>query len=106
MAQKKQMTIEKLMENLRDEILREVGEKDCSISVFAGLCGVSQECLYGILYKRSKSVDCNTIIKICENSGISYTSLFEIKDVEIFDRLLRNFEFTNGDVSYKICKAK
>lgn len=105
MAQKGDMTIEILMENLRRKIGEELSKKSYTMSAFSEKCGISEECLHGILYRRTRSADCETIIKICENSEISYADLFDISENEIFKKMLKNFCFTDGENEYSLVKS-
>lgn len=70
------MTNERLMENLRNEIYKEL--KNNNMVRFAAGCEISYECLKGIVYKKTKSIDSKTLVKICENSEIKYVNIFEI----------------------------
>lgn len=96
------MNLEKFMDNLIQEIRNEMNKRNCSMSDFSFLCKISYECLCDIIYKRTKNPKISTIINICENSGISYSKIFEIQNVELFEQVLRTCYITNGDKEYKI----
>lgn len=96
------MSVEKFMDNLRQEIRNELNKRNCSMSDFAFLCDISYECLCGIMHRRTLNPKISTIVNICENSGISYSKIFEIQNVELFEQVLRTCYITNGDKEYKI----
>ena len=98
------MTNEKMMENLRNAIGKELAAT--SMTKFASMCNISYECLCGIVYKKTKSISSETIINICENSKIDIADIYEISDEEIFEKMLKKYHFTNGTNNYIFNKAQ
>lgn len=100
----KNMTIDQLMDNLRVYIGRELGVE--TMMDFSLRCGISYKCLCDIIYKETKSIDCKTLIKICENSNISYSDLFEISDSDIFESMIKKINLQFAGEKYIIQKDR
>lgn len=73
---KQNMTINELMENLRNEILKEMQRSNYSQTKFASICDISYENLCKIIYGKSKDIKVSTLLKICSNSDINFENLF------------------------------
>lgn len=96
--------MEKFLKNLSNLISAEICRIDCTYSYFADKCGLSRDEIRKIVNLSKKDINVSTILKICENSEISILDIFQCSDIDIFERMLRKFVFTNGEKSYQFCK--
>lgn len=71
------MEIDGFLTRLADSILRKIDTKGCSQECFSGLCGLSRKEIGNIVQRRKKDVNVSTVLKIVENSNITYKDLFE-----------------------------
>ena len=82
-----------------------------TISRFADECGVSEREIARIKNGEARNIRFDVFVKICENSGISYIDIFELKEKidhkDIFDLFSSEnmFLITSGN-SYKISLKK
>ena len=86
------------MNRLADLILREVERKGCSIAVFADICGISRNEIGNIVRRKKKDIYVSTVLRICENSDIRISDVFEI------DCSIENYVLTNGRDKYTLKK--
>lgn len=101
--------IEKYMKNLRELILKKMEEGNYTISRFADECGVSEREISSIKNGEAYNIRFDTLVKICENSGISYLDVLELKDETysiFFNREMeKSFLIHNGE-KYRIILEK
>lgn len=95
--------MEGILNRLVDLILEEMGKKKCSIRCFAELCSVRPEEMRLIVNRQKKDVRLSVIWKICENSDIRISDIFEVKCAEEF--CLENYVLTNGHDKYILKKS-
>lgn len=98
----KRMTNEKFMENLRNAINIEL--KNVSMVKFASTCDISYECLRGIVYRKTKSIDSKTLVNICSNSSVNIIEIFEVKDLDILENAFKRFFLTDGSSKFILHK--
>lgn len=72
--------VEKYMKNLRELILRKMEEGNYTVARFADKCEVSEREISKIKNGEAKNIRFDVLVKICENSGISYVDIFELKE--------------------------
>lgn len=94
--------MEGILNRLSDLILKEIEKRKCSIKCFAELCGVRQEEMRLLVNKQKNDVRLSIMWKICENSEIRLSDIFEIECSEEFN--LENYILTNGKEKYAIKK--
>ena len=94
--------MEGILNRLSDLILEEMKRRKCSIRCFAELCGVRPEEMRLIVNCQKKDVKLSIIWKICENSEIRLSDIFEIECSEEFS--IENYILTNGKEKYVIKK--
>lgn len=103
--------VEKYMKNLRELILRKMEEGNYTVARFADECGVSGREISKIKNGEAKNIRFDVLVKICENSGISYVDIFESKkytennDIHYLFSDENVFLIVNG-ISYKISVEK
>lgn len=90
------------MNRLADLILLEIQRRDCSIECFADICGLSKNEVGNITTRKKKNIYVSTLLKICENSGIKISDIFEIECAKEFD--IENYILTNGKEKYTLKK--
>lgn len=91
-----------MLNRFAELILSEMGRKDCSAKCFAELCGVNRDELGRIINRQKKDIRLSVIWKICENSDIRLSDIFEIECSEEFS--IENYILTNGKEKYTIKK--
>lgn len=94
--------MEGVLNRLADLVLAEMRKRKCSIKCFAELCGVRQEEMRLLVNKQKNDVRLSIMWKICENSGIRFSDIFEIECSNEFD--IENYVLTNGKESYLLKK--
>lgn len=94
--------MEGILNRLADLVLAEMRKKKCSIRCFAELCGVRPEEMRLLVNREKKDVRISVICKICENSEIRFSDIFEIECAEEFS--IKNFVLTDGHQRYKLSK--
>lgn len=94
--------MEKFMNRLADLILLEVQKRNCSISYFADICDISKKEMGNITNRKKKDIYVSTILKICENSEIRISDIFEIECQNAAD--IEKFWLTDGKVTYVLKK--
>lgn len=90
------------MNRLADLILLEIQKRNCSISYFADICGISKNEVGNITTRKKKDIYVSTLLKICENSDIKFSDVFEIECSKEFS--IENYILTNGKEKYVIKK--
>ena len=70
--------VEKYMKNLRESILKTMEEGNYTIARFADECGVSEREISKIKNGDASNIRFDTLVKICENSGIHYEEIFDL----------------------------
>lgn len=90
------------MNRISELILAEMERKSCSAKCFAELCGVNRDELGRIINRQKKDIRLSVIWKICENSGIRFSDIFEIECSEEFN--FENYILTNGREKYVLKK--
>lgn len=90
------------MNRLADLILMDMEKRQCSATYFADACGVSKNEIGNITRRKKKDMNISTLLKICENSGISVEDVFGIECSEEF--VMENFVLTNGHEKYALKK--
>lgn len=70
------MDIGEFLDKLADLILQEIAGRGCSQECFAGLCGLSRNEIGRIIQRSKKDISISTVLKIVENSNITYKDLF------------------------------
>lgn len=65
-----------IIKNISNAILYEMGEEEITISLMAEKCNVSKRTICGIVGGRKKGLTLNTIVKICNNTNIKYSDIF------------------------------
>lgn len=83
-------------------ILEEMEKRRYSIRCFAELCGVRTEEIRLIVNKQKRDVRLSVIWKICKNSEIRISDIFEIECAEEFN--IENYILTNGKEKYVLKK--
>lgn len=71
------MEIEEFLDRLADLILFDMDKRTCTQECFAELCGLSRSEVLRIIHRKKKDINISTIIKIVENSNITYKDLFK-----------------------------
>lgn len=94
--------MEGILNRLSDLILEEMKKRKCSIKCFAELCGVRQEEMRLLVNKQKNDVRLSIMWKICENSDIGFSDIFDIECAEEFNP--ENYILTNGKEKYAIKK--
>lgn len=90
------------MNRLADLILREIERKGCSATCFAELCGINRNELGQIVNRQKNDIRLSVIWRICENSEIQFSDVFEIECTREFN--IENFILTNGHKKYVLKK--
>ncbi len=97
--------VEKYMKNLRELILKKMEEENYTIARFSDECGVSEREICKIKNGQASNIQFDTLVKICENSGIHYEDIFCLDNVNSsrLEVLLGNILFIYKNQKYKIC---
>ncbi len=90
------------MNRIAELILAEMERKSCSAKCFAELCGINRDELGRIINRQKKDVRLSVVWKICENSEIRFSDIFEIECSEEFN--IENYILTNGKEKYTLKK--
>ena len=90
------------MNRIAELLLAEMERKNCSAKCFAELCGVNRDELGRIIKRQKRDVRLSVIWKICENSEIRFSDIFEIECSEEF--YIDNYILTNGKEKYTLKK--
>lgn len=94
--------MEGILNRLADLILGEMKRTGKSATCFAELCGINRNTLGDVINRKGKDVKLSFIWKICENSEIRISDIFEIECSEEFN--IENFVLTNGYEKYILKK--
>lgn len=94
--------MESILNRFAELIISEMDRKGCSAKCFAELCGVNRDELGRIINRQKKDIRFSVMWKICENSEIRFSDIFEIECAEEFN--LENYILTNGKEKYVIKK--
>lgn len=78
------MKTEKVLENLKIEIYRQISKNNYSLKRFAIICEISYENLLDILYGKRSDIRLSTLLKICDNAGID---ILNVLDIEIPEKI-------------------
>lgn len=97
-----QKEMEGILNRLADLILREIERRGCSATCFAELCGINRNELGQIVNRQKNDIRLSVIWRICENSEIQFSDVFEIECAEEFD--IENYVLTNGRAKYALRK--
>lgn len=90
------------MNRLADLILIEIQKRNCSIACFADICGISKNEVGNITTRKKKDIYVSTLLKICENSDIKFSDVFEVNCSE--ELKIENFILTDGKEKYMLKK--
>lgn len=78
---KQDMTVETIMENLRNEILKTLEAKNITYLEFSLMCDISYENLCKIISGKNHDIKLSTLLKICSEAGISYEKILLLQDI-------------------------
>lgn len=98
--------MEKILNNLADSVLAEIGKMNCTYSYFADFCGISRNEISDIVSRRKNDLRLSTLHKICKNTEVSYVDIFEYSNSEIFKKMIKNYYFTDGNNTYFLTNFK
>lgn len=94
--------MEGILNRFAELILAEMERTGRSATRFAELCGVNRNALGDVINRKEKDIKLSFIWRICENSDIRFSDIFEIKCLEEFS--IENYILTNGKEKYVIKK--
>lgn len=103
------MMVEKYLRNLSELVLKKMEEGNYTIGRFADECGISQRELSRIKNGEAKSININTLSKICEHSGISYIDVFDLKeDLDDYEtrKCIEKLEVFHGKSKFRLTEEK
>lgn len=101
--------MKKYLRNLRDLVLEKMGEGNYTIMEFSVKCDVSYQELCNIKNGKSHNPMFETVVKICENAGISYADVFDCHEEfneKSTQEIVSRFHLTDGDQKYKLVLQK
>lgn len=75
------MTVDRIMENLRNEILKTLDEKKITYEKFSEICNISYENLCKIISGKNTDIKLSTLLKICTKSEISLEKVLSFQNV-------------------------
>lgn len=90
------------LKNLRNELLKKMEENNWNITQLSIICDISYHGMCNIVNGTSKDINLATFEKICKNAGISYADVFQIKDLEMFNKMIKDFFLTDGSLTFHI----
>lgn len=94
--------MEGILNRLADLVLAEMRKRKCSIRCFAELCGVRPEEMRLLVNREKNDVRLSIMWKICENSDIRFSDIFEAECAEEFK--IEKYILTNGKEKYALKK--
>lgn len=71
--------IDEYLDNLRDNLLYEMGKDELTNVEMSKKCGISERKLEEIIYRTPKGINFSTLVKISENLDIPIQKLLEKK---------------------------
>ena len=98
--------MDEYLSRLSDLILSEMELKCCTIREMAIMCDVSEREISAIKNRNKHDIKLSTIEKICENTNITYEDIFNIKDIEIFEKMIGGLYLTDGKNKYFLKSKK
>ena len=81
--------MERYLTRLSNQLIRKMGENDWSITQLSTICNVSYHGIYNIINGNVSDINLSTLIKICENTHISYADIFDIDNTELLDHTMK-----------------
>lgn len=90
------------LKNLRNELLKKMEENDLNITQLSIICDISYHGMCNIVNGTSNDINLATFEKICENADISYADIFQITDLEIFEKMIKDFFLTDGNIKFQL----
>lgn len=92
------------MRRLREELIKKMNQKNCSIKDFSIACDVSYHSMRNIVNGISNDMKLSTFLKLCENANISYAEIFNINNSDVLDFALKSAVFSCGKSRYRLRK--
>lgn len=101
--------VEKYLRNLSSLILMKMEQGNYTVGRFADECGVSAREVSRIKNGEAKSINLDTLVKISENSGISYVDIFGL-EAELNDAAIQKWigesKLTHGGSTFYVSIKK
>lgn len=97
--------LEKYLNNLSTLIMKEMSKRNCTSKELSIICDISEREMSAIKNRERNDVRLSVIVKICENTSISYNDIFEIEDNEIFEQGLKKCFLSNGKEKFYLRKV-
>ena len=82
-----------------------MNENNWNITQLAIICDCSYHGMCNIVNGNVHDINFSTFIKICENTHISYSDIFDINDNELLEIEMRKFNLTNGKMKFILQKV-
>lgn len=97
--------LEKYLNKLSSLVIDEMARRNCNSKELSILCNISEREMSAIKNRERNDVRLSVIVKICENTSISYSDIFEIEDKEIFEQGLKKCFLSNGKEKFYLRKV-
>lgn len=96
---------EQCMKNLREELLKKMGEENITLTELSIRCDVSCRRMSDIVNGEARNISFSTFVSICENADLSYINIFGISNKALFEAELKTLVVTDGKNRYKLHKV-
>ena len=96
--------LERYLNKLSALIMEEMSKRNCTSKELSIICDISEREMSAIKNRERNDVRLSVIVKICENTSISYNDIFEIEDNEIFEQALKKYFLSNGKDKFYLRK--
>lgn len=97
--------MERYLSKFRKNLIKKMNENNWNITQLAIICDCSYHGMCNIVNGNVHDINFSTFIKICENTHISYSDIFDINDNELLEIEMRKFNLTNGKMKFILQKV-